>query len=67
MRYLSPPEQVSVRALQAIHAATHPAAGNEPHGQRDGGPGDDQARRVAVSQLLAALDEEGLEEPGAAP
>ena len=58
--------QVSIRALQAIHAATHPAAGNEPHGQRDDSPGGDQARRVAVTELLAALDDEGLEETGAA-
>ena len=55
--------QVSVRVLQAIHAVTLPAAGNNPHGQRDGG----EAKRIAVSQLPAALDEEGLEEPGAAP
>lgn len=55
--------QVSVRALQAIHAATHPAAGNTPRHERDGG----EAKRIAVSQLLAALDEEAaLEEPGAA-
>jgi integrase/recombinase XerD len=54
--------QVSVRALQAIHAATHPAAGNTPHGQRDGG----EAMRIAVSDLMAALDDEGLDETGAA-
>ncbi len=55
--------QVTIRALQAIHAATHPAAGNTPHGQRDGG----EARRIAVSELLAALDDEAaLEEPGPA-
>jgi integrase/recombinase XerD len=55
--------QVTIRALQAIHAATHPAAGNTPHGQRDGG----EARRIAVSDLLAALDDEAaLEEPGPA-
>ncbi len=58
--------QVTIRALQAIHAATHPAAANEPHGQRDAGAGGDQARRVAVSRLLAALDEEAADEPGAA-
>jgi integrase/recombinase XerD len=46
--------QVTVRALQAIHAATHPAAGNEPRGQRDDG----EAKRIAVTGLLAALDEE---------
>ncbi len=54
--------QVSVRALQAIHAATHPAAGNQPHHDRDGG----EARRIAVTELLAALDEEAADEPGAA-
>jgi integrase/recombinase XerD len=57
--------QVSVRALQAIHAATHPAAANTPRQERDAGR-HDEAKRVAVSQMLAALDEEGLEEPGAA-
>jgi integrase/recombinase XerD len=58
--------QVSVRALQAVHAATHPAAANTPHSQQDGGqpaghvcvPGE---RKVAVSELLAALDEEDQE------
>ena len=60
--------QVSIRALQAIHTATHPAAANEPRRERDRGPGDPQTRRVAVSQLLAALDPEAdLEEPGAVP
>jgi integrase/recombinase XerD len=55
--------QVSVRALQAIHAATHPAAGNTPRQQRDGG-GD---RKVAVSELLAALDEEADQEENRPP
>jgi integrase/recombinase XerD len=56
--------QVSVRALQAVHAATHPAAENVPRRERDGGPGGpgDETRRVAVSELLAALDEEDQEE-----
>ncbi len=60
--------QVSVRALQAIHAATHPAAANSPRHEREGSPGGhgDEAKRVAVSQLLAALDEEATDEPGAA-
>jgi integrase/recombinase XerD len=62
--------QVSVRALQAIHTATHPAAANIPHGQQDDGeqnarhehaPGSGQ-RKAAVSELLAALDEEDQEE-----
>jgi integrase/recombinase XerD len=58
--------QVSVRALQAIHAATHPAASNTPRQQRDadtdaGRPGHGE-RKVAVSELLAALEEEDSEE-----
>lgn len=53
--------QVSVRALQAIHAATHPAASNTPRTARDGhGPGDGD-RKVTVSELLAVLDEEDQE------
>ncbi len=69
--------QVSVRALQAVHSATHPAAANTPRTARDGdgsglrGHGE---RRVAVSELLAVLDEEDQEEdrppagsPGASP
>jgi integrase/recombinase XerD len=58
--------QVSVRALQAIHAATHPAAANAPRSQRgddDGAAhGDCGQRKVAVSELLATLDEEDQEE-----
>ncbi len=57
--------QVTIRALQAIHAATHPAAGNEPRQQRDGDHHDD-ARRVAAAELLAALDDEAADEAGAA-
>jgi integrase/recombinase XerD len=54
--------QVSVRALQAIHAATHPAASNTPRTARDGhGPGEGE-RKVAVSELLAVLEEEDQEE-----
>jgi integrase/recombinase XerD len=54
--------QVSVRALQAIHAATHPAASNTLRTTRDRhGPGDGE-RKVAVAELLAALDEEDQEE-----
>jgi integrase/recombinase XerD len=47
--------QVSVRALQAVHAATHPAA-NTPRRGRDAGRGErgDGTRKVAVSELLAA-------------
>jgi integrase/recombinase XerD len=63
--------QVSIRALQAVHAATHPAAANTPHGQKGGGEYDaghgpvhdgPAGRKVAVSELLAALDEEDPEE-----
>jgi integrase/recombinase XerD len=66
--------QVSVRALQAVHAATHPAAANTPHSQQDddqrsaqAGPGE---RKVAVSELLAAVEQEDPEEnraPGDGP
>jgi integrase/recombinase XerD len=58
--------QVSVRALQAIHSATHPAAGNVSRKERDGEGGSrhsgDGQRKVAVSELLAVLDEEDQEE-----
>jgi integrase/recombinase XerD len=58
--------QVSVRALQAIHSATHPAASNIPRRQKDGqgdaGHRGDGERKVAVSELLAVLDEEDQEE-----
>jgi integrase/recombinase XerD len=49
--------QVSVRALQAVHAATHPAAANTPRAQRDGDRGyrGDEASRVAVSELASIL------------
>ena len=53
--------QVSVRALQAIHAATHPAAANTPRtAHHDGDRRDD--RKVAAAELPAALDEEDQEE-----
>jgi integrase/recombinase XerD len=53
--------QVSLRALQAVHSATHPAAGNTPRtAHHDGDRRDD--RKVAVSELLAAPDEEDQEE-----
>ncbi len=58
--------QVSVRALQAIHSATHPAAENIPRLQRDGhsdaGQRNDGERKAAVSELLAALEEEDQDE-----
>ncbi len=46
--------QVSVRALQAVHTATHPAAANTPRQRKDS----DSEQKVAVTELLAALDEE---------
>ena len=62
--------QVSIRALQAVHTATFPAATTHPRH----GPGltrfDHDAPRVSASQLLAALDQEDDEEnrphPGSA-
>ena len=57
--------QVSVRALQAIHTATHPAASNTPRqdrGAASAGRQDHGEKKVAVSELLAALDEEDQEE-----
>jgi hypothetical protein len=63
--------QVSVRALQAVHAATHPAAANTPRTARNAG--DDAGhdghgeRKVAVSELLAALEEEGDQEENRPP
>ena len=70
--------QVSVRALQAIHSATHPAAANTPRQARDAAVDDrrdGRERKVAVAELLAALDDEEDQEenrppagsPGASP
>jgi integrase/recombinase XerD len=63
--------QVSVRALQAIHAATHPAAANVARTARNAGdvagrdsPGE---RKVAVSELLAALEDEEDQEENRPP
>lgn len=62
--------QVSIRALQAVHAATHPAANDprvrratrdDPSGAASGGV------RVAPAALLAALEQELLEENRAHP
>jgi integrase/recombinase XerD len=61
--------QVSIRALQAVHTATFPAATNHPRH----GPGlthhdhSDTTPRVSASQLLAALDSEVDEENRARP
>ena len=64
--------QVSIRALQAVHTATFPAATNHPPRR---GPGlvnltshdDGTTPRVSPSQLLAALDQEVEEENRAHP
>jgi integrase/recombinase XerD len=58
--------QVSVRALQAVHTATHPAASNTPRVARDDSDRRDD-RKVAVSELLAALDEEADQEENRPP
>jgi integrase/recombinase XerD len=63
--------QVSVRALQAIHAATHPAAANTPRAARNAGNDASRdghgERKVAVSELLAFLKEEGDQEENRPP
>jgi integrase/recombinase XerD len=69
--------QVSIRALQAVHGATHPAA-TDPRRRRDNGTkprGDSTADRgssssslrVSPAALLAALDQEVEEENRAHP
>lgn len=61
--------QVSIRALQAVHAATHPAA-TDPRVRRavhDEPGGVDGGLRVAPAVLLAALDSEIEEENRAHP
>jgi integrase/recombinase XerD len=56
--------QVSIRALQAVHAATHPGSTNTRHRTDDGGHGDGhglaiaEGRKVVVSQLLSSSDQE---------
>lgn len=68
--------QVSIRHLQAIHAATHPAALNTPRARRvpapirpgSAGPTDDESERhLQLVELLAALDSETEEENRAHP
>lgn len=49
--------QVSIRALKAIHTATHPGATNRPHRRSD-----DPERTDAAEELLDALDDEAAEE-----
>ena len=54
--------QVSIRALQAVHSATHPGSTNTGHrttgNNLDHGPALADGQRIVVSQLLAALDQE---------
>ncbi len=52
--------QVSIRALKAIHTATHPGAANRPHRHAD--PVDDPERTDAAEELLDVLDAEAAEE-----
>ena len=67
--------QVSIRALQAIHAATHPAATTDPEAararrERDGRRDEligDAARSRAVTALEGVLDQEKEEENRAHP
>lgn len=70
--------QVSIRALQAVHAATFPAASNTPRRSTGGGSGErpalvastatsDGLRIVSPQQLLAALDQEIEDENRAHP
>jgi len=57
--------QVSIRALKAIHTATHPGATNRPHRHADAD--DDPERTDAVEELLDVLDSEAVEEHLAEP
>ncbi|MBW9210514.1 site-specific tyrosine recombinase XerC [Mumia sp. zg.B21] len=57
--------QVSIRALQAVHAATFPGASNRPrrnnqptHAVIDSEPTPPTDRKVSASELLAAIDSE---------
>jgi integrase/recombinase XerD len=66
--------QVSIRALQAVHGATHPAATDPRRRRNQSGRDDDKSDprggsslRVSPSQLLAALDQEDEEENRAHP
>ena len=67
--------QVSIRHLQAIHAATHPAALNTPRARRAAAGGklssasaiDDGERHLQLVELLQALDSETEEENRAHP
>ena len=59
--------QVSIKALKAIHAATHPAKLPKPKGQAllDGDGSIDNDDDAAALALLDALDAEAVEEEGA--
>ncbi|MGI8777560.1 MAG: hypothetical protein ACR2LJ_09275 [Acidimicrobiales bacterium] len=57
--------QVSIRALKAIHTATHPGATNRPHRHADAD--DDPERTDAAEELLDVLDAEAAEEHLAEP
>jgi integrase/recombinase XerD len=63
--------QVSVSALQAVHADTHPAAANTPRQERgiapEAGHEDHGERKVAVAELLTALAEEADQEENRPP
>jgi integrase/recombinase XerD len=52
--------QVSIRALKAIHTATHPGATNQPRHSADAD--DDPERTDATEELLDELDDEAAEE-----
>ncbi|WP_226998425.1 hypothetical protein [Tardibacter chloracetimidivorans] len=54
--------QVSIKALKAIHTATHPA---RPIARAEPGPADPEAR-AEVAALFAILDREAEEEDASA-
>jgi integrase/recombinase XerD len=56
--------QVSIRHLQAIHAATHPAASNQPRASRQVHPVHQpvEGQVLSAAALLAALEQENDEE-----
>jgi integrase/recombinase XerD len=59
--------QVSIRALQAVHAATHPGATNTRHRTVDDGDDPERPEDDPVSQLLAVLSDEIDQENRAHP
>ncbi len=52
--------QVSIRALKAIHTATHPGAANQPRHSAD--HDEDRERTDAAEELLDTLDAEAIVE-----